>query len=158
MRMLLLLALLVAVPGSSCAGAASPWQSFAFDGKAFVRGMGDGAVLVRDGYLPVPAGAGAPREDRLPDGMGAVALFCFRQSSGGKLRAHGALAPMAGVAITVSGSSLDLAARTDASGYLILALPPGNYELRLAGFAAKVTVASGKTALAAVRGGKRMVD
>jgi len=158
MRLLLLLGIFLAASGLSCATAASDWQSFGFDGAAFVKGSGSGAIMVRDGYLPVPASAQAPREDKLPEGTGAVALLCFQQSSGGKLRAQPGLAPMAGVAVTITGNSLNLAARTDANGYLILALPPGSYELRLLGFSKKVAVEHGKTALVAIRGGKRMVD
>lgn len=158
MRLLLLLGIFLAASGLSCAGAAPDWQGFRFDGTAFVKDSGSGAVLVSDGYLPVPASAQAPREDKLPEGTGAVALLCFQQSSGGKLRAQPGMAPMAGVAVTISGNSLNLAARTDASGYLILALPPGSYEFRLLGFSKNVAVEHGKTALVAIRGGKRMVD
>jgi hypothetical protein len=158
MRLLLLLGLFLTASGLGCAGAASDWQSFGFDGTAFVKDSGSGAIMVRDGYLPVPASAQAPREDKLPEGTGAVALLCFQQSSGGKLRGQPGLAPMAGAAVTITGNALSLAARTDASGYLILALPPGSYEFRLLGFSKKVALEHGKTALLAIRGGKRMVD
>jgi hypothetical protein len=158
MRLLLLLGIFFTATGLTCAAAASGWQSFVFDGSGFAKGTGSGAILVRDGYLPAPSGALASREDPLPEGTGAVALFCYQQRSGGKLRSHAGFAPLAGVAATVSGSSLTLAARTDASGYLVLALPPGNYDVRLFGFTKKVTLENGKTALVAVRGGKRMVD
>ena len=158
MRLLFLLGLLFSVSGLTCAGAASGWHSFGFDGNGFVKASGGASILIRDGYLPVPAGAGAPREDQLPGGTGAVAVLCFQQSSGGKLRSHAAIAPIAGVAVTLSGKAITLAGRTDASGYMILALPPGSYELRLFGFSKKVVVESGKTALVAMRGGKRMVD
>lgn len=158
MRSLLLLGMFIAASGLSCAAAASGWQSFAYELTGFVKGPGSGAIQVRDGYLPVADGAGEPAEDRLPEGTGALALFCYQQRSGGKLKPHAGLAPLAGVAVTVSGKALNLAARTDASGYLILALPPGSYEVRLFGFTRKVDVESGKTALTALRGGKRMVD
>jgi hypothetical protein len=68
------------------------------------------------------------------------------------------MAPMAGIAITVHTKSLTIAGRTDANGYLILALPPGSYEVQLIGSTKKVTVEVAKTALVAMRGGKRMVD
>lgn len=158
MRLLFLLGMFFTASGLSCAVAASGWQSFAYGLAGFVTGAGDGAIQVRDGYLPVPDGAAQPREDRLPEGTGALALFCFQQRSGGKLKAQPGFAPMAGVAVTISGEGLTLAARTDASGYLVLALPPGSYDLRLFGFTKKVEVQNGKTALVAMRGGKRMVD
>ena len=158
MRLLLLLGLLCTTPVLGLAGAASDWQSFSFDGSGFIKGAGPGTVLVRDGYLPVPAGAHAQREDQLPEGTGALALFCFQQHSGGKLRPQSGFAPMPGVAVTLMGNSVTLAARSDASGYLILALPPGSYELRLFGLSKKVVVKGRKTALVALRGGKRMVD
>ena len=158
MRLLLLLGMFLTVSGCSCACAASQWQSFAYRLSGFVAGAGDGAIQVRDGYLPVPAGAPQLREDRLPEGTGALALFCFQQRSGGKLKGQAGFAPMGGVAVTVTGNSLTLAARTDASGYLILALPPGSYQLHLFGLSKTVQVESGTTALVATRGGKRMVD
>lgn len=158
MRMLLLLSIFFAATGLTCAGAALGWQSFDFDGKGFVKTSGGGSIMVRDGYLPVSAGVAAPREDQLPPGTGAVALFCFLQSSGGKLRPQTGSAPMAGMVVTVGGKNITLAARTDANGFLILALPPGSYDFRLLGFSKKATVESGKTALVALRGGKRMVD
>jgi len=158
MRLLLLLGLLCMTPALGFAGAVSSWQSFGFDGSGFVKTAGPGAIMVRDGYLPVPAGAHAPREDQLPEGTGALAVFCFQQRSGGKLRPQSGLAPMPGVAVTVVGNSVTLAARSDAGGYLILALPPGSYEIRLFGLSKKVVVEGRKTALVALRGGKRMVD
>jgi len=158
MRLLFLLGVFLTASGLAGACAASSWQTLAFDGNVFAKGSGSGAIMVRDGYLPVPAGTAAPREDQLPEGTGAVAVFCYQQRSGGKLRPLGGLAPMAEVVITVNGTSLKLAARTDASGYLILALPPGSYDVGLFGLSKKVTVEGGKTALVALRGGKRMVD
>ena len=158
MRMLFLLGIFLTASGLSVAGAASSWQTFGFDGKAFQKGAGGGAIQVRDGYLPVPAGATAPRGEPLPNGTGALALLCFLQSSGGKLKPQASISPMAGVAVTVTGNSQTRAGRTDASGYLILALPPGSYEVHLFGFSKKVSVEIGKTALVAMRGGKRMVD
>lgn len=158
MRLLFILGIFLAASGLAGACAASSWQTMAFDGNVFAKGSGSGAIMVRDGYLPVSAGAAMPREDKLPEGTGAVAVFCYQQRSGGKLRPQGGSAPMAGAVITVSATSLKLAGRTDASGYLILALPPGSYDLGLFGLSKKVTVEGGKTALVAMRGGKRMVD
>ena len=157
MRLLFLLGLFFIWSGLGCAGAASGWQPFDFDGSGFVSSSGGGSIQIRDGYLPIPAGTAA-REDELPNGTGAVALLCFQQSSGGRLRPHPSIAPMPGVAVTVTGKKITLAARADASGYLVLALPPGTYDFRLFGFSKKVKVETGKTALVAIRGGKRMVD
>jgi hypothetical protein len=65
---------------------------------------------------------------------------------------------MSGAAVTVRGIAVTLAARTDAAGYLFLALPPGSYQFIFSGFSKRVVVEAGKTAVAALRGGKRMVD
>jgi len=134
------------------------FKSFLFDGALFREARGVGAVLVRDGMLPALAEEGIAPEDPLPTGTGAVALLCYRQSSGGKLKSHAAAQPMAGVAVSVSGAGFRLAARTDASGYLILALPAGSYQFKLAGFTKQVVIDAGKTALVSIRDGKRMVD
>jgi hypothetical protein len=158
MRLLLLLCVLFAGTGLCCAAQAGGWDSYLFDGAGFVKGSGSSAILTREGYLPVPAGGRAPAEEKLPAGTGAVAVLCFQQRSPGRLRMHPALAPLPGVAITLAGKHGSVVGRTDASGYLILALPSGNYEIRFLGFAQKVVVESGKTALVALRGGKRMVD
>jgi hypothetical protein len=151
--------MLVSLLLSSLVWAEGPaFKSLLFDGSSFKEARGEGAVLVRDGLLPQVAEDAAPREDPLPPGTGAAVLLCYRQTSGGKLRPHSPMAPMPGVAVTVRGTSVTLAARTNAAGYLILALPPGSYEFKGFGFSKRVVVEAGKTALAALRGGKRMVD
>ena len=134
------------------------YRSLLFDGQSFRESRAEGAVLVRDGMLPVLAGAGAVGEDPLPAGTGAVALFCYRESSGGKLSGHAGVTPLAGVAVEVRGAGFTLAARAGAGGYLILALPAGSYRFRLFGFTKRVAVEAGKTATVPIRGGKRMVD
>ena len=115
MRLLWLLGLLLTTSTVSLA-AASGWQSLLFDGHGFVKGYGSGAILVRDGYLPVAAELAGRREDPLPERTGALAVYCYQQRSGGKLGPHGAYAPLAGVALTLAGGSLTLAGRTDGSG------------------------------------------
>ena len=157
MRLIVLLGFLLTASGASLADAASDWQTLGFDGNGFLKGASAAAISVRDGYLPV-AGTGAPREDRLPGGTGALAVFCYLQSAGGRLQPQAAFAPIPAVAVTVAGKTLTVAGRTDTGGYLILALPSGSYEVRLLGFSRKVTVETGKTALVGIRGGKRMVD
>lgn len=141
----------------ACAGI-SGFRSVLFDGTSFKESQGEGALLVRDGMLPVLAGEGAPHEDPLPAGTGGLAFFCYRQSSGGKLRKLPAVSPMAGVALTVRGNGSILATRTNSKGYAILALPAGTYQLQVFNFTKRVVVEPGKTALVAMRGGKRMVD
>lgn len=133
------------------------FKSYRFDGDKYREGEGAGAILVKDGYLPV-TGTGAVREDPLPAGTGAAGIFCYVESSGGKLRSHSRVIAMPGVAVGVQGSGLSLAARTDAAGYLIIALPPGTYDIRLFGFSKRIIIEAGKTTLTTSRGGKRMVD
>jgi hypothetical protein len=154
-----MLVLLMVFFCSSLVRAEAPgFKSFLFDGALFREARGAGGVLVRDGMLPALAGEGTAHEDPLPASTGAVALLCYRQSSGGKLKGHAAVQPMAGVAVNVRGAGFSLAARTDANGYLILALPAGSYQFMLAGFTKQVVIDLGKTALVSIRGGKRMVD
>jgi len=157
MRMLTILGLICAVTGFGSAEAASTWQTLGFDGSVFRSGAPDAVIQVRDGYLPV-AGSGGVRNDQLPLGTGAVAVLCFQQVAGGKLATHPAVTAIGGVAVTLTAKSSTVAGRTDANGYLIMALPPGSYDVRLLGFSQKVIVEGGKTALVAIRGGKRMVD
>jgi len=149
----LLLGILCATAGLGFAASPS-WQGFGFDGSGFTKGGASGVIQVRDGYLPVP-GKSVVREDQLPEATGAMAVFCFQQRSGGKLRPQGGASPMAGMLVTITGDSMTVA---DASGYLVLALPPGSYDVRLAGVTKKWVVDKQKTALVALRGGKRMGD
>jgi hypothetical protein len=155
MRLLFLLGIFLS---TTAFGAAGGWHSFRFDGSGFAEGSGKGAILVRDGYLPVQAADGAPREDPLPAGTGAVALLCYQQVSGGKLQSQAGYRAIPGAALSVHGAAVTLAARVDAGGYLILALPAGSYEFKAFGFTKRVNVVQGKNALVSIRGGKRMVD
>jgi hypothetical protein len=137
------------------------WRPFHFDGSDFRPGTAAGAapVLMRDGYLPLIQIKGeSPREEQLPEGTGAVAGFCYLQAAGGKLQERSGSIPMAGLAVTLHGGGRQVAAMTGAGGFFVTALPPGEYEVRAAGFTSKVTVEKGKTSLVAIRGGKRMVD
>ena len=158
MRTLLLMGIIFSAVGVSCAGVAATWQGVRFDGSGFVPADGNGALQLRDGYLPLPPDAKVLREDQLAEGMGGLALYCYQQQSGGKLRAQPGQAPMSGVAVAVAGGNQRFAARADAGGYLLLALPAGEYSVSVAGITRKVKVESGKTALLALRGGKRMAD
>jgi hypothetical protein len=136
-------------------------SSYYFTGKEFLEGISPGAVSVniQESYLPfVQAGEGNPRVAKLPEGSGGLALFCYVQSAGGKLKSSNGYLPISGAPVEIIGGGLKLAVRADEHGYVILALPPGQYELRLLGFSRKVKLEKGKNALAAIRGGKRMVD
>lgn len=157
MRLILLVGVLLAAAGVSCAGATSAWQTVSYDGSAFVPASGGGLQL-RDGYLPLLSDSKVLREDQLAEGMGALALYCYRQQSGGKLRRQPGQAPLSGVAVAVAGGAQRFAARADVNGYLLLALPVGEYDVTVLGRTRKVQVENGKTALVAMRGGKRMVD
>lgn len=136
------------------------WHAYSFNGKDFgeTEIPGTAAIALSEGYLPVVVTGNTPHEDRLPKGTGGLALFCFIQSAGGKLKPQRGVMPMSGVVVEVAGKGLHLAGRTDSAGYLILALPPGDYEVRMSSFSRKVRVEKGKNALVAIRSGKRMVD
>ena len=138
----------------------SMWHVYSFNGKDFGEAEvpGTAAIALREGYLPAVASANAPREDRLPTATGGLALFCYIQSAGGKLKPQRGFIPMSGVVVEIAGKEFNLAARTDSAGYLILALPPGDYEVRIPNFSRKVRIEKGKNTLVAIRGGKRMVD
>lgn len=157
MRLLFLFGVLLLASATAWAGAPG-WTSFRFDGAAFSEGGGKGAISVRDGYLPVVAADGILPEDPLPEGTGAVALLCYQQVSGGKLKRQAGYRALPGVALSVRGAAVTLGTRGDANGYAILALPAGSYQLKAFGFTKRVDVVQGKSALVAIRGGKRMVD
>jgi len=137
------------------------WRPFHFDGSGFSPGTATGTatVLLRDGYLPfIQVNGESPRDERLPEGAGAMAGFCYLQAAGGKLQEKSGYLPMMGVAVTLRGGAGQVAATTGGGGFFVIALSPGEYEVQAAGFARKVTVEKGKTSLIAIRGGKRMVD
>lgn len=136
-----------------------PWH---FDGRGFVPGGADSdvVILVRDGYLPVLRGEGesAP-EVALPAGMGAIAGICYIQTSGGKLAPHGGTAPAGGYRLEILGPDRQTRYTTaDRNGFFALPLPTGIYEVRGGGGPVQLMVTAGKTALVALRTGKRMVD
>jgi hypothetical protein len=137
------------------------WQAYSFNGKEFQEGSLPGRIFIamRDGYLPVVAISGeALREELLPQGAGGLAMICYMQSSGGKLQRQAGFLPFSGAAVVIVGSGLTVDGQTDSAGYLVKALPPGEYEVRVSGFVRKVQIEKGKSSLIAVRIGKRMVD
>ena len=137
------------------------WQQRYFDGTLFREGIGDGApaINLRDGFLPdVTAAGGAVREERLPAGTGGIVIFCYLQRIGGKIQNSSGSLPLDGAAVELGRKGWRMAARTDSQGYLVLALPPGEYTVAVLGQQRKIRIVQGKSALLAVRAGKRMVD
>ena len=136
------------------------WQPFYFDGAAFRPGEGTGTATVqlREGYLPVVRHGGGPvPEQRLQGENGALAVFCYMQTAGGKLRDAGGFLPMEGLPLRITGER-EIPATTDTHGFFVMELPPGEYEVRAQGMSRSVRVEKGKSSLIAIRGGKRMVD
>lgn len=137
------------------------WQKCFFDGKEFREGTASSGASVywREGYLPViQTRDEALREDRLPPGTGGVVVLCYIQIAGGKLQSHGGYVPLVGAVIEISNGERMMAIRSDGEGYSVLALPAGEYEMRVQGFTRKVRVEKDKTTFLRVRAGKRMVD
>lgn len=139
------------------------WNYYHFDGQAFVAGQpADGTpfVAVRDRAVPVVLNRATTVEATpLPSGKGALAGICFLRSSGGKLGGSGGHAPCPAATLEISsGDAVILRTQTDGSGYFVALLPAGVYRIGSGAFAAEATVETGKTTLAAVQAGKRMVD
>ena len=136
-----------------------PWQ---FNGQEFVPGAGDGGmvILVRDGYLPVlRTGDESSPSTALPVGAGAIAGICYVQVAGGKLATRSGALPESGCPVEVSDPLRVVRhATADQHGFFSLSLPAGTYEVHGAGSSIKLTVTEGRTALVALRTGKRMVD
>ncbi|RII26623.1 MAG: hypothetical protein CXR31_09405 [Geobacter sp.] len=158
---LLLIILTMLVPCSWGEDGGSPvWRRFAFNGRDFQETSSPKklSIHLKNGYLPdiVPAGK-FPREDTLPEGTGGVAGICYIETVGGKNK-RGDYTPLSGAVIELSKGDWRMAARADAQGYFVLALPPGEYELKLFGFSGRFRVERGKNALVAVRGGKRAAE
>ena len=139
--------------------AAHPWR---FDGREFVPGAGEGGlvVLVRDGYLPVlRTGDESAPSASLPNGIGAIAGICYVQVTGGKLASQSGAVPVGGCPLEFVDRSRTIRRVTaDKQGFFSLPLPAGTYEVHGAGSPITLTVTEGRTALVALRTGKRMVD
>lgn len=136
-------------------------QSWYFQGTDFREGSVAGlpAVRLADGYLPAITAAGdSPDAARLPRGTGGVVVFCYVQNIGGKLRDHDGFLPVAGAAVELRRGAWRMAGRTDSLGYLVLAVPAGTYEITAKGQRREARIEMGRSALLAVRTGKRMVD
>ena len=160
---LILLSLPVALPceGSMFKNFGHSAHSWHFDGREFVPGArnGDMVILVKDGYLPVVRTESETPSTALPDGAGAIAGICYVQVTGGKLAAPSETLPESGCRVKVTGASGEVRhATADQYGFFSLSLPAGTYEVHGAGSPIKLTVSEGRTALVALRTGKRMVD
>ena len=139
------------------------WNFYHFDGQAFVAGRpveGSPFLAVRDRDVPLVL----TRTDRLeasplPTDKGALAGICYLRSSGGKLAGGSSFAPRPDAALEISsGDALVLRAQTDSAGYFVVMLPAGKYRISCGTFEAEAAVEVGKTTLATVQAGKRMVD
>jgi len=158
---LFLMAVVLLRPSCGEGSGMQSWKKYFFDGQEFREGaLSSGlSVYQRDGFLPmIQTGNEAPREDKLPPGTGGAVVFCHIQSAGGKLQNHGGYIPLAGAAVEIRNGDRMMALRADANGYFVIALPAGEYELRLQGVRRKMRVETGKTTFVTVRTGKRMVD
>lgn len=160
---LMLLPIMLLLLVTCCWGeeSASPgWRRFAFNGRDFQETSQPKKISVqlKNGYLPDIVSVGAvSREDALPEGTGGVAGICYIETVGGKKK-RGAYIPLAGAVVELSKGAWRMAARADAQGYFVLALPPGEYELKLFGFSGRFRVEAGKNALVAVRGGRQAAE
>lgn len=156
----ILLSLLWLMACTGIAPAQTTAASFHFNGTSFQAGTAAGvpSVIADNGYLPyLDHGAVAATPAKLPAGSGGLVVLCHVQSAGGKVKSGG-YGPIAGAAIEVRSARINLLLRSDTSGFLIMALPAGDYELRFAGYAKKVRIDRERNTLMAIRGGKRMVD
>ena len=164
----LLLTVLAAVAMCVAVSAASrrpdaAWNYYYFDGRAFVAGrpVGDSPFLaVRDRDVPlVLTRAARAVATPLPSDKGALAGICFLRSSGGKLAGSGGHTPLPGKSVTIySSDQVVMSVTSDEKGYFVALLPAGVYRIGSGAFTAEATVETGKTTLAAVQAGKRMVD
>ena len=136
-------------------------HSWHFDGREFVPGArnGDMVILVRDGYLPVMRTESEAPSTALPNGAGAIAGVCYVQVTGGKLANRSETLQESGCRVKIISASGEVRhATADQYGFFYLSLPAGIYEVHGAGSPINFTVSEGRTALVALRTGKRMVD
>jgi len=147
--------------GTAAAAGQGALQSWYFQGTAFREGSVAGlpAVHLADGYLPaITLDDESPDAARLPRGTGGMVVFCYVQNIGGKLSDHDGFLPVAGAAVELRRGAWRMAGRTDSLGYLVLAVPAGTYEITVRGQRREARIEVGRSALVAVRTGKRMVD
>lgn len=137
------------------------WRRSSFNGREFTseRNPGVPSLYQRPGFLPVISTAeGCSREDRLPSGMGGLAVLCYIQTEGGKMASSKGYLPCASAAIEIRGGEQRMVVRADDGGYVVLSLPEGEYTVVCQAVSRKVRIERLKTAVIALRAGKRMVD
>ncbi len=138
------------------------WNYFHFDGHNFVPGEpagGSAFIAVKRGHRPVVLRhTAAPEAFQMPSGHGALAGFCYIQSSGGKLARTKPYHPASGVTVQISSDGKIVAVtETDENGYFITVLPAGKYLISCR-ISVEAIVEKGSTKLIPLRVGKRMVD
>lgn len=148
---------------SCAAGNPSLWQPYIFDGAGFspAAETTSGTVWLRNGHFPVisETAPGPERSDRLPKKTGAVAGICYLQTSGGKLSGQKSFTPYPDEQISLKNKKYGVfVTRTDRNGNFAEQLPTGEYELFCRGARTEIIIKQGETALAPIRGGKRMAD
>lgn len=138
------------------------WSYYRFDGRGFSAGLltDEGPlVALRDGVVPVLLTQAAKIEAvALPPGKGAIAGICYNQHAGGKLGGGAGFTPSPGTPIRITGNGGSTLISSDANGYFVALLDAGEYEIMAGPARTRVGVEKGKTILAALRTGKRMVD
>jgi len=142
---------------------ATTWNYYHFDGQGFAAGQpaGNRPFLAVQGQVQPVVLSRAVRIDAvaLPAGSGALAGICYIRGSAGKISAGSGYLPSPGATITiVSGDTVVQRTITDDSGHFVAVLPIGVYRVSSGAFSIEVTVEAGKTTLAALQAGKRMVD
>lgn len=139
------------------------WEKYSFNGLEFQRGGIENrpSIWVRRGYIPRIE---EPRDasldyGKLPPKAGAVAGICYQQTSGGKLADQSGTKPLPDEQITISSREFGTSVtRSDAAGFFVEELFPGDYRLFCRGAEIAVSVKKGQSVLVPIRGGKRMVD
>jgi len=145
-------------------GGAEPpqkWRTSHFVENNFREGPSSDVPTVyhRDGFLPfVRSGEKPVTEDRLPQGTGAVVIFCYVQGSDGRAKTHAGEYPLPDAAVQVSDSEIKIILQTDWNGYVVAALPVGKYEISVRGMIRQIVVKERQTQLVPIRAGKRMVN
>ena len=137
------------------------WQTSHFVENNFREGPSSDVPTVyhRDGFLPfVISGKKSGTDDPLPQGAGAVVIFCYVQSTGGRSKTNSGGYPLPDTAVQVSDGKIKVVLRTDGNGYVVAAFPAGQYEVAVRGIIRKLVVKERQTLLVPIRAGKRMVN
>ena len=135
------------------------WQPYSFNGSQFVAGdfAGMPTILVRSGFVPARDSSG--RGGALATTDGAVAGFCYRQTSGGKMSTNPGNTALAVETIYIFRDRKSLqTTQSDSAGFFAESLPAGNYEIACRGIRIPFRIRQGETTLVPLPCGKRMVD